>query len=152
MRMFVGANTSEKDAMAADLQADEGNDEARDRYQRSFWEPVPEGEVRLSFMRFPYRLLNLSQEAIVQNAIEMAKEDAISARVQAKRAKQDSILLTGRSSLGNSDQPAPRRLKVESDKQGRPPIEFIDVGGKFINVADRTRRLHESDRRKAKHK
>lgn len=39
------AESSQENAMAADLQADEGQDEARDRYQRSFWEPVAEDEV-----------------------------------------------------------------------------------------------------------
>jgi hypothetical protein len=39
-------STQTKDATLADSQADEGQDEARDKYQRSFWEPVAEGEVR----------------------------------------------------------------------------------------------------------
>lgn len=41
------------DAVEADLQAEaEGNDEARHRYQRMFWEPVVEGRVSLSNISF----------------------------------------------------------------------------------------------------
>lgn len=35
-----------ENAIEADIQYDtEGNDKARTRYQRQFWEPVPEGQV-----------------------------------------------------------------------------------------------------------
>lgn len=43
-----GTEALGEDTAAADLQSDEtGNDLARTRYQRLFWEPVVEGQVSL---------------------------------------------------------------------------------------------------------
>ena len=69
-------------------------------------------------------------------------------RSLAKQAKQDPILMTG-SSKPKKDKSTPSKSTFKKDGTTTPEIKFVDVGGKFLDVADRTRRLHEASRRKA---
>ncbi|KAH8119987.1 eukaryotic mitochondrial regulator protein-domain-containing protein [Phellopilus nigrolimitatus] len=117
---------------AADLQdQDESDDHARDRYQRLFWEPVVEGE-----------------EPVLPKLLEQAKDESKAARAEAAKAMSNIKLLTGRE---NQDGPA-TLLKAENviirAAQGRAGTVFKDVGGRFLDVDDRSRRIHEADRRK----
>lgn len=80
-------------------------------------------------------------------ALERAKHEAKSAREKAARAKSDPILLYGREVRRKEDNASPK-VKVVEGKNDRPQIKFVDIGGKFIEVEDRRRRIHESQRRK----
>jgi hypothetical protein len=35
-------------------------------------------------------------------------------------------------------------------REGRPPVKFIDVGGKFVDVKDRVKRIKQAERRRRK--
>ena len=37
--------------------------------------------------------------------------------------------------------------EVISKREGRPDVKFVDVGGKFIDIKDRKRRIAEGERR-----
>lgn len=141
MERMLGVNQSQQQiydsvghpSMADVQDQDEGLDRARDRYQRQFWEPVVEGE-----------------EPVVPKALEQAKKDAAKKRRATFEAKSDPLLLT--------DQPNARKVQARSRKvvyassdadPSRPTIRFEDVGGKFLDVADRVRRMKNSDRRKS---
>lgn len=53
-----GAESLGQDATLADADYDEvGNDKARHRYQRMFWEPHAEDNVRLVLVQIPLRRL-----------------------------------------------------------------------------------------------
>lgn len=81
------------------------------------------------------------------DALAKAKKEAAKARAQANEAKSDSELLTGRSSsrgvkYKNAD------TVVYQTSPDRPAIVFKDVGGRFLDIGDRTRRMRSSQRRK----
>ncbi|KAA1467779.1 hypothetical protein DENSPDRAFT_832918 [Dentipellis sp. KUC8613] len=119
---------SRTDVDAADaLDQAEGNDPARNRYRRMFWEPVVEGE-----------------EPILPFAIDKARQTAETHKSQDEAAKSDDTLLGHHSSQKERD----ARVTISEGVQGRPTIKFVDVGGKFIDPKDRQRRMKESERRK----
>ncbi|THH01112.1 hypothetical protein EW145_g6970 [Phellinidium pouzarii] len=123
---------SRRDVNAADMQDEsEADDQARDRYQRLFWEPVVDGE-----------------EAIVPQLLEEAKEELKSTRIETMTAKSNDKLLTGRE--GKKGPVAVKRLKtiISSPGPGRPVTVFKDVGGRYLDVEERVRRMHEADRRR----
>ncbi|KZT08569.1 uncharacterized protein LAESUDRAFT_696657 [Laetiporus sulphureus 93-53] len=107
------------DASQADRQMEEGNDRARERYQRLFWEPVVEG-----------------YEPIIPAELERA------ATVHHEKAKQEASL-----KLILARVPPVKHETHIVEKEGRPPIEFVDVGSKYVDIDDRLRRLKESERR-----
>ncbi|KAI5124118.1 hypothetical protein M0805_000931 [Coniferiporia weirii] len=130
--LVIGAvPEARKNVTAADKQdQDEADDHARDRYQRLFWEPV------------------VGKDPIVPQSLEQAKEEIKAARLRTLNAKSDVKLLTGRE--GKDGPSTMRRVKTFSvgGGRGRPATVFKDVGGRFLDVEDRTRRMHEAERRK----
>lgn len=64
----------------------------------------------------------------------------------AERARKSGPKLMPR--LKDTDTIKTPRKKVQIvAKEGRPTIHFVDVGGKFLDVDDRLRRMAESERR-----
>jgi len=115
------------DVDAADLlEEEEGRDTAaaRDRYQRMFWESIPEGDT----------------EPILPGIIAKSRMDASSVRRSTEAHKSDPNLVPR-----HHDTPKEKVLIVS--KPGRPAVKFVDVGGKFIDVDERLRRIAESERR-----
>ncbi|KAH7922695.1 hypothetical protein BV22DRAFT_1070087 [Leucogyrophana mollusca] len=113
------------DVGEADAQDElEGSDWARRRYQRMFWESVPEGK-----------------EAIMPAILENARSEA-QAAIKAERDAKSHPSLVPRFS-GKDHQ----KVKVVAPRPGRPAIKFIDVGGAFLDVDDRKRRIQEGERR-----
>ena len=43
----------------------------------------------------------------------------------------------------------PKKVVAATGGPEKPETQCVDVGGKFLDVADRTRRLHEASRRKS---
>ncbi|KAH7915696.1 eukaryotic mitochondrial regulator protein-domain-containing protein [Hygrophoropsis aurantiaca] len=113
------------DVGEADAQNElEGSDWARQRYQRMFWESVPEGK-----------------EAIMPTIMEKARSD-IQAAIKAERdAKSHPSIVP----LFNAKDH--QKVKVVAPRPGRPAIKFIDVGGSFVDMDDRRKRLQEGERR-----
>ncbi|RDB29607.1 hypothetical protein Hypma_016018 [Hypsizygus marmoreus] len=118
------------DAHEADtLEQEERRDAVRQRYQRSYWESVPED----------------GREPIVPASLEFAKLDA-KRHTRADEAYKSNPKLMPR--VPDTDFIQTPRKKVQTVvKPGRPTIKFVDVGGHFIDVHDRVRRIAESERR-----
>jgi len=87
----------------------------------------------------------MSQEPITPLSLENAKKTAkrFSDRIEA--AKSGSILMP----LVPDTQSVMRSRKKAQHvtKEGRPTLEFLDVGGKFIDVDERVRRIAVAQRR-----
>lgn len=116
------------DALEADLQdQDNLRGQLRDRYIRTFWEPVAEGV-----------------DPVMPDVLRHARETAEKHAQAAEDAKSDPKILGKHK--GN---PRKAQLLPSGNTPGRPMIEFVDVGGKFINVKEHTARARESARRKA---
>jgi len=110
-------NTVEADA----LDQAEGDNKARTRYQRMFWEPVVEGE-----------------EPVVPTALKRAREDAKRHGRSEESTKSDDVT----AGLLHDDVSEIANISV-----GRHNIKFIDVGNKFMDPKDHMRRMKESQRR-----
>jgi len=81
---------------------------------------------------------------ILQHARQTAEKHVKAA----EDAKSDPKIL-GR----HKNNPPKVQLLPSGNTPGRPMIEFVDVGGKFINVKEHTARARESARRRSiKHK
>ncbi|CCM03643.1 uncharacterized protein FIBRA_05787 [Fibroporia radiculosa] len=108
------------DASEADARMDEEiNHRARERYQRLFWEPVVEG-----------------LDPILPSSLERARAD------QRQKARA-----TGEAKAAEARIPLRRNEEHIINVPGRPSWQFVDVGGKYVDVDDRIRRLKESERR-----
>jgi len=120
-------NILSDDAIESDLQDQSGdNDRLRDRYVRFFWEPVAEGK-----------------EPVMPGVLKDARRSG-QRHVQAvEAAKSDPRIL-----VRYAGNPPQVQIVPSGSAPGRPTTKFVDVGGKFIDVKDHTRRLKESDRRK----
>jgi hypothetical protein len=121
----------------------EGDDQARARYQRMFWEPVVEGQVRVSkaLVSTSFPISSRHQEPVLPAALKKAREDAKRHGRSEESSKSDATAFdipydSGRDVTGTSGAPI-----------GRPSIMFIDVGDKFVDPKDRMRRMKESERR-----
>ncbi len=138
----------EESSVAADLQdQNEGNNRDRDRYQRHFWEPVVEGEVRRPCLDGLFRLTFSLQSTVVSKALEKAREEAKAAHIESRAAKSDPKLLGKVKKPFRSTTPTPKVVQGEA-RPGRPVTTFTDVGGKFLDTNDRVRRMHEAERRR----
>jgi len=116
------------DAVEADLQdQDDVRGQLRDRYVRSFWEPVPEGA-----------------EPLMPGVLQHARQTAERHVRAAEDAKSDPKIL-GK----HEGSPQKVQLLPSGKASGRPMIEFVDVGGKFIDVKEHTARAKESARRRS---
>ncbi|KAJ6601316.1 eukaryotic mitochondrial regulator protein-domain-containing protein [Mycena vulgaris] len=137
MEMLLGvkAETSTRergDVHVADmLEQDENRDAARQRFQRQFWETIADD----------------GKQPILPAALEHAK------RVAERHAQaQEDHKANPRLMPRFKDTPtikSPRQKVQTVEREGRMPIHFVDVGGKFVDVEERLRRLALADRRKA---
>ncbi|KAF8640706.1 hypothetical protein AX17_000362 [Amanita inopinata Kibby_2008] len=118
------------DAHEADiLEQEENRDAARQRYQRLYWESVPES----------------GGEPVVPVVLEHAK----------RRARQFATKPEGHMSkfsvmprIKDTDHIKTPLEKVQiATKPGRPTIEFVDVGGKFLDADECMHRMAIAERR-----
>ncbi|KDQ31266.1 hypothetical protein PLEOSDRAFT_1037639 [Pleurotus ostreatus PC15] len=117
------------DAREADsLEEEENRDAARQRYQRLYWESTPED----------------GREPIVPASLEHAKKLAKKITKQAERHKSDPEYMP---IIHNDKLFVKTKKEVISQRAGSAPIKFLDVGGKFINVDDRLRRVAGAERK-----
>ncbi|KZP28832.1 hypothetical protein FIBSPDRAFT_682129, partial [Athelia psychrophila] len=110
--------TAQADVREADaLMEAEGNDPARLRYRKMFWEPVADGK-----------------DPVVPLLLERARTDGIRHAHQEEQSKNHSRFLT--------PQPGTSKEKVRMvAPPGRPMMKFSDVGGKFINKDESLKRI-----------
>lgn len=94
----------------------------------------------------------------MHESLEQAKEETREASSARAKAKSDPFLLTGRMASKSKSTPEAgaeaedaSSPKVLNARRGpsRPLIKFKDVGGQFLDVEDRMRRLRAAERRKA---
>jgi len=111
------------------LEQEEKRDAARQRYQRLYWESVPEDG------REPIVPGSLAHAKAAAKRFAQAAEAGKSNKKLMPRIKDTEVIKTPKS-----------KIQV-STKSGRPTIKFVDVGGKFINVDERLRRITEGKRR-----
>jgi len=107
-----GANEFGEDATEADAMSDAaGNEKARERYQRLFWEPVPDGK-----------------DPVLPTFLD--NERASKAQAEARKAAR--MIPKGQHIV---------------ERPGRPSVTFVDVGTRFVDFKEQTRRTKESQRR-----
>ncbi|GLB43498.1 putative eukaryotic mitochondrial regulator protein [Lyophyllum shimeji] len=137
MEKILGVDSSDvrlsaelrKDAHEADvLEQEENRDAARQRYQQLYWESVPED----------------GREPIVPAALEHAKSTAKRYAAAAEAYKSNPKLMPR---VNDPTTRTPKEKVQVVTKSGRPSIKFTDVGGHFIEVDERLRRITESERR-----
>ncbi|KAG5652569.1 hypothetical protein H0H81_004529 [Sphagnurus paluster] len=117
------------DAHEADeLEQAENRDAARQRYQQLYWESVPED----------------GREPIVPASLEHAKA-AAKRYAKAQEAYKSNPKLMPRVQDHTTQRPREKVQVIE--KTGRPSLKFVDVGGHFIEVDSRLKRIAESERR-----
>lgn len=132
------------DTVEADRQdQDDLKGHLRDRYVRSFWEPVPEGAVSRGLFPDLNSKLTTSQDPVMSGVLQHARHTAERHARRAEDAKSDPKILGSRE--GN---PPKVQLLTSGNTPGRPMIEFVDVGGKFVDIKDHTARARESARRR----
>ncbi|KAF9469745.1 eukaryotic mitochondrial regulator protein-domain-containing protein [Collybia nuda] len=118
------------DAHEADtLEQEERRDASRQRYQRLYWESVPEDG------REPIVPASLEQAKIAAKRFAQAAEDSKSNEKLMPRIRDTAM------------NKAPKSKVQIVTKPGRPTLKFIDVGGKFIQADERIRRMAEAERR-----
>jgi len=112
------------DTVQADtLDQEEGKNIARRRYQRMFWEAVPDGSDPI-------------MPVVLEN-----HQKALDARHKGYRdAKADPLVMPR---YANN----PPKVNV-IQRDGRPAVKFVDVGGKFVDVKDRLKRIKLAERRR----
>ncbi|KAJ3556706.1 hypothetical protein NM688_g1876 [Phlebia brevispora] len=126
MGMPEGSETLGEDTTIADSDYDAfGNDEARHRYQRLFWEPHAE-----------------NTSPVLPRLLERARAASERHKLVDQVNKSDPELLGEDIS---EDHELGTSFVVE--RGNRPAVKFVDVGGKFLDVKDRRRRMQEGERR-----
>lgn len=80
------------------------------------------------------------KEPILPRLLERAKTDAETFAETAEQRKSDPKLVPRHGG------PPTETVQIVS-KPGRPTIQFVDVGGKYIEVEERLRRIAEGERR-----
>ncbi|PFH52346.1 hypothetical protein AMATHDRAFT_140294 [Amanita thiersii Skay4041] len=110
------------------LEQEEDRDAARQRYQRLYWESVPES----------------GGEPIVPAILEQAKQKRM--RLSDKASGQGTDHLMPR--IKDTEYMKTPREKVQVIKKtGRPTIELVDIGSKFLNADERLKRMAVAERR-----
>ena len=89
------------------------------------------------------RSLRLSQDPVMPGVLQHARQAAGKHAQAAEDAKSDLKIL-GR----HRDNPPKVQLLPSGNTPGRPMIEFVDVGGKFVDVKEHTAREKERVRRR----
>ncbi|KAJ7606845.1 eukaryotic mitochondrial regulator protein-domain-containing protein [Roridomyces roridus] len=135
MEMILGVNNEGIDRVdmhTADmLEQEENRDSARQRFQRQYWESIPDD----------------GKEPLLPASLEHAKRVA-ERSAQAAQDRKSSPRLMPR--LKDTDVFKSPRQKVQTvERPGRLPIHFVDVGGKFLDVEERLRRISAAGRRQA---
>ncbi|EKM83961.1 hypothetical protein AGABI1DRAFT_88779 [Agaricus bisporus var. burnettii JB137-S8] len=118
-------NVTEADS----LEQDENRDAQRQRYQQHYWESVPEN----------------GREPIVPASLEHARNLAQKLVKVEDRQKSTHPLLMPRFKHIKHLR-SPRRKFRTLNISGRPPVEIRDVGGKFLDVKDKFKRIAATDR------
>ncbi|KAG6911327.1 hypothetical protein DXG01_000998 [Tephrocybe rancida] len=122
-------NQNRRDAHESDiLEQDENRDAARQRYQQLYWESVPED----------------GREPIVPASLEHAKTTAKRYTEMREAYKSNPQLMPPVKDI--TTQSPEEKVQVIT-KPGRPSLKFIDVGGHFIEVNERLKRIAGSKRR-----
>jgi hypothetical protein len=104
------------------LEESEQNDPARQRYQRMYWESLPE----------------FGGEAIVPTSLERSRSTAKHLAAKASQIKDRQYL----PAIPDTDTIRTPKEHIQiSAKEGRPDVHFIDVGTKFLDIASETKRL-----------
>ncbi|KAF5392401.1 hypothetical protein D9757_002299 [Collybiopsis confluens] len=104
------------------LEESEHNDPARIRYQRMYWESLPE----------------FGGDAIVPASLERSRTRAKELASKAGQLKDRQYLPVIPDTYTIKTPKEPIHI---SSKEGRPDIHFIDVGTKFLDIASETKRL-----------
>ncbi|KAG6854155.1 hypothetical protein C0991_010066 [Blastosporella zonata] len=129
VRRRVQHTTDRSDVHEADmLEQDENRDAARQRYQQLYWESVPED----------------GREPIVPASLEHAKKTAKRYTELREAYKSNPQLMPHVVDI--TTQTPAEKIQVVT-KPGRPSLKFVDVGGHFIDVEERLKRIAESERR-----
>lgn len=122
------SNPSRRDANEADtLEELERRDSARQRYQRLYWESLPED----------------GREPIVPTSLEQARSlGVLFTKLQRAKLKrlphiQDTDTIK-----------TPKKRVQVVTKPGRPPIVFVDVGGQWIDPDEQKKRETRAERRR----
>jgi hypothetical protein len=134
----LGENTVEADRQ----DQDDLRSQLRDRYVRTFWEPVAEGLVS-GCLLWPNPRLTISQEPVMPDVLQRARQTA-EKHVRATEEAKSNPQILGH----HEDNPPKVQLLPSGKAPRRPMIEFTDVGGKFIDVKEYTARAKESARRR----
>ncbi|KAJ3575228.1 hypothetical protein NP233_g1224 [Leucocoprinus birnbaumii] len=118
------------DATEADnLEQDENRDAQRRRYQRHYWESVPDD----------------GREPIVPASLEHAKKLAQKLVKYEEYQKSHHPLLKPRSTSKEYIASPPKYQNIQ--QEGRPALEIRDVGGKFLDLGDSVKRITVAERR-----
>ncbi|TFK26676.1 hypothetical protein FA15DRAFT_667149 [Coprinopsis marcescibilis] len=139
MEKLLGATTHKsvvssedrRDVHEADLlEQDENRDALRQRYQRAYWESIPEGGV----------------EPVLPGSLEHARHKAQRYAEKADKFKSIPELLKP-----VKDTPFMKRPQkvVVCARDTRPTLKFIDVGAKFLDVNQRVNQIVAASRRSA---
>jgi hypothetical protein len=135
------------DAIEADsLEQDENRDAQRQRYQRHYWESVPEdGRVGFHPSALSASYKTLSQEPIVPAVLEHAKDTAQRLVKLEEHLKSSHPRLMPRFPDNKYIRSPPSKQVLQKD--GRPTLTIKDVGGKFIDLGDSLKRISVKERR-----
>ncbi|RXW17044.1 hypothetical protein EST38_g8818 [Candolleomyces aberdarensis] len=140
MELLLGATTHKAvhmnfrdaryDVQEADmLEQDENRDASRQRYQRLYWESVPED----------------GSEPIVPGSLEHAHQKALQYAKRADEFKAIPELMPRVPDTKYMKRPKEKLIRLE--REGRPALEFIDVGARFMDVNERIRRIATAGRK-----
>ncbi|KAK7063768.1 eukaryotic mitochondrial regulator protein-domain-containing protein [Favolaschia claudopus] len=136
MEMLLGVKASSQDAnervdvhTADMLEQEENRDAARQRFQRQYWESIPDD----------------GNEPLLPASLEHAKKIAERSAQAAHDNKSNSVLMPR---FKDTDTIKSPRQKVQVVvREGRLPMHFVDVGGKFLQADDRLKRMAAAKRR-----
>lgn len=140
-----GINPERLDVHKADmLDQDERRDLARDRYQRLYWESIPENaDVRDSYSMLS-SLLTLLQQPVLPSIIQHLK---VQAELRNK-AEEDKKKMHFMKQVPDTKYiRRPSRRGILKTKMGKPHMMFVDVGAEFVDIRDITKRANLAKRK-----
>ncbi|KAJ7175834.1 eukaryotic mitochondrial regulator protein-domain-containing protein [Mycena filopes] len=138
MEMILGVKREQEpdgrqrgDVHTADmLEQEENRDQARQRFQRQFWESIPDD----------------GKEPLLPASLEHAKKVAQRSAAAALANRSNARLMPRFKDTATIKSP---RAKVQIvERERRLPIHFVDVGGRFLDVEERVGRMGMAGRRK----